>query len=1151
MKNWKIILTSFLAIITLMMIGMNTSSYAANYYSYHQCSKTGKNERVKIVYRDIQSHGAYCSKCKKWFDIENHNSNKNGKVIEVADCKNRGQVQKNCSKCTATNTGISYTPIDSNNHATPKTSYSYVYYYDTDSKTCYKKYKSTYCPRCYKTLSTSTLDSIVNHKFETTASPTYISTGKKRCTECLANFDIPKLVCLHPVAKWDYRTIDDIKHQIHCLQCTTDTTQANHQFTYTPTNNGEKHIIGCKLDCGYKKEVEHNFVNGKCICGAKQQIPTLKASKLTVYVLPGKSETITINYSDGIGNISAKSNNEAIATASFGLFGKSSLKITGKKYGTTDIIVSASENARYKAASITITVVVPSVKINSVPSLVAGGKSQKASATCTANGDSVKEWKIISNSEVVSVDKNGNLVPNKSGSATLAVYTVLGATASTTVNVFQRSTVISGKNSVQKGAVIILNSVAGTNSTEYVKGNWSVMSETGKAVFVGTNKGVSSVTLKGTEEGSVSVSFTPSESSIFASASPRNITVVACPHSDQSQWEYTCPDYYGSNLNHRIKCLVCEEIFVKSEGHQYNNEGKCVCGAIKENVDGTGNTLAATSITANDMTIGVGYYKQLEYTVKPAGSKVTFSSNKPNVVTVGTNNGILNGKTEGEAQIIVKSENGAVQATATIKVVKREAITLVVGNYLIEEGGKTTIKTGDVSGTWSIFGGNGQARLSTTTGSSVEVTGIKAGRVSILFTPSDSNKYYQAGTSITIVAAAVNNSTTTDKTIVPITVTNGSTMLHVGESVQLSSGGIYGEWKASSGSQYVDLRPGGLGNTSLSVIGLMPGNVKIQFIPSDTDKYIANAIDITVISDSSDNNTPQTPTIPSSSTYHVYLDYVSKGIKVGGSYQFKARCSSSSDVVAGWSSNNTAVVTIDNNGNAKGITPGSAVIKVVTQKGATATCNVIVPKQTIVITGDSKVEEDKSISLKSIIATTGEAVSGKWSIPNGIVTPIEMENYAPTSITVQNKSIGVGQKALLSYTTVPGNAKVTFESSNTNVVTVTAGGILEGKSRGTAEITIKGGNVSAKAKIAVNSAGKITVSPLSSTNTITAQAVTAGTVTLKFTPDESSKYTEAEKTVFVMSKPKVIINYAVKGIKAGENYTLIARCTDATDKVVK
>ncbi len=120
-------------------------------------------------------------------------------------------------------------------------------------------------------------------------------------------------------------------------------------------------------------------------------------------------------------------------------------------------------------------------------------------------------------------------------------------------------------------------------------------------------------------------------------------------------------------------------------------------------------------------------------------------------------------------------------------------------------------------------------------------------------------------------------------------------------------------------------------------------------------------------------------------------------------------------------------------------------------------------------------------------------------------------------------AVYTGKTETLKATTNDSDATVTFESSDTNVATVSAEGVVEGVKEGTAVITATVGNATATCEVTVK-ASTIKFAKAS------VAVYTGKTVTVKATatPSEKVTYTTSNKNVATVSSTGV-----VKGVKAG------------------
>lgn len=177
----------------------------------------------------------------------------------------------------------------------------------------------------------------------------------------------------------------------------------------------------------------------------------------------------------------------------------------------------------------------------------------------------------------------------------------------------------------------------------------------------------------------------------------------------------------------------------------------------------------------------------------------------------------------------------------------------------------------------------------------------------------------------------------------------------------------------------------------------------------------------------------------------VTLNKTTTSIEAGQSEQLTATVlpTNADNKSVTWSSNNTAVATVDNNGNVSALAAGTATITVTTADGnKTATC-------TVTVTAPAAPIDVQSISMKS-------------------------------SATI---AIGASETLTVTYTPADANTNkaLTWNSNNTSVATVDANGKVTGISAGTATITAT------------------TANNKSATCMVTVQAVSVTSVTLNKT----------------------------------------------------
>ena len=200
-----------------------------------------------------------------------------------------------------------------------------------------------------------------------------------------------------------------------------------------------------------------------------------------------------------------------------------------------------------------------------------------------------------------------------------------------------------------------------------------------------------------------------------------------------------------------------------------------------------------------------------------------------------------------------------------------------------------------------------------------------------------------------------------------------------------------------------------------------------------------------------------------------------------------------------WSSSNTKVATVDQNGVVKGVKAGKAKITLTVQNPGDA--------QALVLSKDVTVKQ--------------------------YVTSIKLN--------AKLKTIYNGRAFTLKATVNPKNAAykaVTYKSSNTRYATVTSKGVVKGIKPGTAYITVKakdGSNKYAKCKVVVKQQ-KATKLKISAKKTTTLKKKGAS-VKIKATLYPSNTY---NKLIKVSSSKKGIVKLSASKIKSGKTVTVKA-----------
>lgn len=286
-----------------------------------------------------------------------------------------------------------------------------------------------------------------------------------------------------------------------------------------------------------------------------------------------------------------------------------------------------------------------------------------------------------------------------------------------------------------------------------------------------------------------------------------------------------------------------------------------------------------------------------------------------------------------------------------------------------------------------------------------------------------------------------------------------------------------------------------------------------------------------------------------------------------------------------WSSSDTSVVTVDNNGVVESIKEGTATITVKTKDGGKeAKCQVTVSKDapaTVDVSSISlnksslplKVDESESLRVK-IEPSNATDTTVLWSSSNtsvatvsasGLVTAkspgtatitvksADGKKEARCQVTVQENVVAVSSVSLnkssiplkvngskrLVATVLPSNAtdtSVSWSSSNTSVATVSSSGVVTGKSAGTATITVKttSGSKTATCVVTVSSEVQATVAVTKVTlndKTLDLYEKEHDSLEAIITPDNATN----QELVWSSDKESVatVKDGVVKGISAG------------------
>jgi Bacterial surface proteins containing Ig-like domains len=221
----------------------------------------------------------------------------------------------------------------------------------------------------------------------------------------------------------------------------------------------------------------------------------------------------------------------------------------------------------------------------------------------------------------------------------------------------------------------------------------------------------------------------------------------------------------------------------------------------------------------------------------------------------------------------------------------------------------------------------------------------------------------------------------------------------------------------------------------------------------------------------------------------ISLNVASMSLDIGDAQTLAAtvRPSDATDKTVTWSTSNSSIATVSTSGRVVGVAAGTATITARTVNGFTATCTVTVNPATVFVT---------SVSVTPASATL--EINGTRSLTATVL---------PSDAT---------------------NKNVSWTSSNTNVATVNASGVVTAKAAGTATITATttDGSRTATCSITVNAAtvavGSVSVSPTSATLEINGTRSLTATITPSNATNQSMSWTSSNTNVATVNASGVV-----------------------------
>ncbi len=735
-------------------------------------------------------------------------------------------------------------------------------------------------------------------------------------------------------------------------------------------------------------------------------------------------------------NVTWTTSNGSIATVNNGL-------VTAKAVGTTTITVTTVDGGYTATCLVTVsakTVRVTGVTLNKTTlAMEANSTFQLIATVLPANATNQNVSWATNNSSIATVS-NGLVTAKAVGSAIITVTTQDGNySASCLVTVSPQTINVTGvtldKNNLtmavddiyQLIATITPANATNQNVTWY-SSNSNIATVSTGGVVTAKGAGTATITVT-TQDGGFTAScvVTVTAKTVPITGITMNITSATVRVGEYYQFNATITPANATNQN-LLWWTGNSAIATIDQTGKVRGESVGMVVVFAQAQDGSGkyayallqvlpSTTAVTGVTLNQNTVNLevdGTY-QLVATVAPANAtnqNVTWTTSNSSIATV-SNNGLITAKAVGSAIVTVTTADGGYTATCLVTVtaktvrvtginLDRSSLTMEVDSYY------------QLAATVLPQGATNQNVTWTTSNSSIATVGnnglvnAKAvGTTTITARTADGN--YTATCLVTVTAKTV--------PVVGVTLNKNSHSMVVNDTYQL----IATVLPQGATNQNVTWASSAANIATVSSSGLItakaPGTVNITVTTADGNYTATCYVTVTA------NNVLITD---------LSLNIGSKTINIGETYRFIAAitpANATNQTLSWWSSNNS-IATVDQNGNATGVSAGTVIIFAQAQDG-----------------------------------------SGKYAYAFLQVLP----NTVPvTGISLNRSTLGleVDESYQLWATITPSNATnldVTWSSSNTSIATVARNGIVTGKAVGTAVVTARStdGNYTATCVVTV------------------------------------------------------------------------------------
>ena len=785
-------------------------------------------------------------------------------------------------------------------------------------------------------------------------------------------------------------------------------------------------------------------------------VESIAVSPSNATVAVGASLTLSAEVRDAAGQLISgrrvtwSSEDETIAQVS------SSGIVTGRKVGTVMIAASAVGKNAFSLVTVNPTPV-SFIRLSLNNRAMRVGETFQLTAEALDAGGRVLTGRPItwvsSNVDVATVTNDGLITAISPGGAVITASSEgKSESASITVSLVPVASVNiePAVSSLVVGQNTQLTAETRDASGNTITGRVVTWSTSASSVATVSSSGLvtanapGSATITATSEGrssTASVTVAPRPvSSVIVSPNQMTLTV-----GQASQLNISITDDRGQLLTGRPISFTSSDIQVVtvSSGGLVTGiaPGTATITAVSEGKTGTADVtvtpqpVGSVEVLPSQSSIIIGHSVQLTAIPRNAagqtltGRPVSWRSGAPGLASV-SSNGLVTGLQPGTAVIIATIEGITGSATVTVAQVPVASVTVTPSSFSLTAGQKVNLSATlkDASGntlTGRIVSWSSSDNSVATVASNGEVTGVGSGSATI-----SAASEGQVGTAAITVGAVP---------VATVNVAPSTAAVDIGSTVQLtattldaSGNTLMGRavsWSSSDNAIAV-VSPSGV------VTGVSAGVVTI----TGTSEGMFGTSTVTV------NAAAPPPPVPVAS---VTVAPNTVSLTVGGSQTVTATTrDANGNVLTGravsWSSSNTNVATVTSSG-------------VITATGAGS----------------------------ATITATSEGQSGTASVTVTAPPPPPPAPVATVTVTPNTVSLTVGGSQTVTATTRDANGNVltgrtiTWSSANTNVATVTSGGVITATGSGTTTVTAtsEGQSGSVTVNVAAPSVASVTISP--------------------------------------------------------------------------